>query len=244
MELGAAALYQLTHDTTWFNEGIRYSVVETITPWLGADTAKHYQWYPFHNFGHYELAMNGDKPTRDRLMAYYKQGIERVWQKAKGNAFYHGIPYIWCSNNLTTSFAIQCYLYRSLSGDDTYIQLEQACFDWLMGCNPWGTSMVYGLPAAGDTPADPHSSLTVLNHYPLDGGLVDGPVYGSIYNSLLGIKLNDADEYATFQSHLAVYHDDAGDYSTNEPTMDGTAALIYLLAAKENESPEVARAKK
>jgi hypothetical protein len=33
-----------------------------------------------------------------------------------------------------------------------------------------------------------------------------------------------------------VYHDDYGDYSTNEPTMDGTASLIYLLAAKEAES--------
>jgi hypothetical protein len=41
---------------------------------------------------------------------------------------------------------------------------------------------------------------------------------------------------ATFQSNLAVYHDDYGDYSTNEPTMDGTASLIYLLAAKEAEA--------
>ena len=39
-----------------------------------------------------------------------------------------------------------------------------------------------------------------------------------------------------FQSDLAVYHDDYGDYSTNEPTMDGTASLVYLLAAKENEA--------
>jgi hypothetical protein len=96
--------------------------------------------------------------------------------------------------------------------------------------------MVYGLPEKGDTPEDPHSSFTLLHKYPLDGGLVDGPVYGDIYNSLLGIALADADEYAAFQSKLAVYHDDHGDYSTNEPTMDGTASLIYLLAAKESES--------
>ncbi|TAH10789.1 MAG: cellulase, partial [Sphingobacteriia bacterium] len=48
------------------------------------------------------------------------------------------------------------------------------------------------------------------------------------------IQLKDADEYAAFQSDLAVYHDDYGDYSTNEPTMDGTASLIYLLAAQES----------
>jgi hypothetical protein len=29
---------------------------EPLTPWLGRDTAKHYQWYPFINLGHYELA--------------------------------------------------------------------------------------------------------------------------------------------------------------------------------------------
>jgi endoglucanase len=65
--------------------------------------------------------------------------------------------------------------------------------------------------------------------------LVDGPVYGSIYNNLIGITLYQPDEYGEFQSNLAVYHDDYGDYSTNEPTMDGTATLIYLLAAKESE---------
>jgi hypothetical protein len=32
-----------------------------------------------------------------------------------------------------------------------------------------------------------------------------------------------------------VYHDDYGDYVTNEPTMDGTASLIYLLAARDDE---------
>ena len=104
--------------------------------------------------------------------------------------------------------------------------------------------MVSGLPANGDTPVDPHSSLTVLHQYPLDGGLVDGPVSGYIFKSLLGLTLNDPDEYTAFQSDLAVYHDDFGDYSTNEPTMDGTASLIYLLAAKENEAQVRVRKKK
>ncbi|HKZ66188.1 MAG TPA: glycoside hydrolase family 9 protein, partial [Chitinophagaceae bacterium] len=94
----------------------------------------------------------------------------------------------------------------------------------------------YGLPAWGDTPVDPHSAFTLLKNYPIDGGLVDGPVYGNIYKNLIGIELKDPDEYAEFQSELVVYHDDYGDYSTNEPTMDGTASLIYLLAAKEAEA--------
>jgi len=118
------------------------------------------------------------------------------------------------------------------------MQLEQACFDWIFGCNPWGTSFVYGLPSWGDTPTDPHSAFTHLKNYPIDGGLVDGPVYTSIYKNLIGIQLYNADEYAAYQSGLAVYHDDYGDYSTDEPTMDGTASLIYLLAAKQNEADD------
>lgn len=235
MELAAASMYSLTGDAKYRKEALVYADSEKITPWLGADTMRHYQWYPFHNFGHYELAKN-NTAEKQKLISWYREGIERVWQKAETNAFYRGIPFTWCSNNLTTSFAIQCSLYRKLSGDKTYEALEQACVDWLFGCNPWGTSMVYGMPTTGDYPAHPHSSLSETYHYPLDGGLVDGPVYGSIFSQLRGITLYGEDTYKEFQSDLAVYHDDAGDYSTNEPTMDGTASLIYLMASKENEA--------
>lgn len=224
MEFGAATTGRIA-------DAMRYAADEPVTPWLGEDTAKHYQWYPFINLGHYELAKKLTGPARAKVLGYYKTGIERVWKKASQNAFYRGVPFIWCSNNLTASFAIQCYWYRSLSNDKQFRELEQANFDWLFGCNPWGTSMVYGLPAHGDTPTDPHAAFTHLMKAPIDGGLVDGPVYGNIYNNLIGIQLFNPDLYAPFQSQLAVYHDDYGDYSTNEPTMDGTASLVYLLAA-------------
>jgi hypothetical protein len=67
------------------------------------------------------------------------------------------------------------------------------------------------------------------------GGIVDGPVYGTIYKQQRGVRVVRDVEYADFQSDHVVYHDDYGDYVTNEPTMDGTASLIYLLAAKETQ---------
>ncbi len=263
MELAAAAIHEMVSHHPGSGDNGYYLVLATgyakkepVTPWLGADTAAHYQWYPFINIGHAELIrslksgkyfpaygagyyssfVDAFPKNLDTLTGFYREGIRRVWEKAKTNAFYRGIPFIWCSNNLTVSFAMQCYWYRQLSGDKNFSELEQANIDWLFGCNPWGSSMVYGLPAWGDTPADPHSAFTHLKKYPVDGGLVDGPVYGSIYKNLIGITLYEPDEYAAFQSELAVYHDDYGDYSTNEPTMDGTASLIYLLAAREEES--------
>ena len=240
MELAAVALYNLNRtqgkrQPDYLTQALAYARQEPVTPWIMADTARHYQWYPFVNVGHYELARQLDTKSKKEVVAFLRQGIETVWKRGQQNAFYRGVPFTWCSNNLTTSFATQCYWYRQLTGDKRYEALEQACFDWLFGCNPWGTSFVYGLPGGADTPVDPHSAFTHLKNYPIDGGLVDGPVYGSIYRNLIGITLMEPDEYADFQSSLVVYHDDYGDYSTNEPTMDGTASLIYLLAARQME---------
>ncbi len=41
--------------------------------------------------------------------------------------------------------------------------------------------------------------------------------------------------YKEFQNGKVVYHDDIGDYSTNEPTMDGTASLSFILSSLEND---------
>jgi len=237
MGLATTQLYELTKEN-------KYRVLAGLfldstyhKTWIGKDTAKHYQYYPFTNLGVKELAntWNHTDNATD-LMTKYGLQILTVWGKAKHNAFYRGIPFIWCSNNLTVAFAMECYWYRQQDNDNSFAELEQANIDWLFGCNPWGTSMVYGLPSLGDTPTDPHSAFTHLKNYPINGGLVDGPVYTSIYNNLIGIKLTHEDAYKDLQSDMAVYHDDYGDYSTNEPTMDGTASLIYLLAAKEAES--------
>ena len=64
----------------------------------------------------------------------------------------------------------------------------------------------------------------------LVGSLVDGPVYTTIFNKLWGVHLRRDDRFAQFQGGPAIYHDDYSDYSSNEPTMDGTASLTFLLA--------------
>jgi hypothetical protein len=90
--------------------------------------------------------------------------------------------------------------------------------------------LVVGAPRDGDTPQDPHTQMPDSLMRGLTGGLVDGPVYASIFKNLLGIRLIEPDEYAAFNTGRIVYHDDLGDYSTNEYIMDGTASLAYLLA--------------
>ncbi len=68
------------------------------------------------------------------------------------------------------------------------------------------------------------------------GGLLDGPVYRTIFENLQHVRLINPDRYARFNTGFIVFHDDFGDYSTNEPIMDGTANLTYLLAALAREN--------
>jgi hypothetical protein len=123
-----------------------------------------------------------------------------------------------------------------MTGDQRFRSYEQAALDWLFGVNPWGMSMIIGLPANGVFARDPHAVVTKQLGTVLTGGMLDGPVYRSIYQNLRGIRLIEPDEYAAFNTGFIVYHDDYGDYSTNEPIMDGTANLTWLLAAMSGPS--------
>jgi endoglucanase len=234
MELAAAQLFNIDDDNNYLKEADEWGKLEPVTPWMGADTARHYQWYPFINLGHYLLAEENNKNIPGVFENYMKKGLERIRNRGKNNPFLFGVPFIWCSNNLVAAALIQCRLYNEISNDSTYMEMEAALRDWLLGCNIWGTSMVIGLPQNGDYPSDPHSAVYLYTHRQISGGLVDGPVYKSIFDRLRGLKIVNGDEYSEFQSDLAVYHDDYGDYSTNEPTMDGTASLtIYFSALEE-----------
>ena len=50
----SAALHALTGEARYLADAVRWARQEPVTPWMGADTANHYQWYPFHNNGHAE----------------------------------------------------------------------------------------------------------------------------------------------------------------------------------------------
>lgn len=238
MELAAAQLYRMTGDGRYLRELSKYGVQEPVTPWMGAEAARHYQWYPFVNMGHHYASRIAE--YREQFLGYMKDGLMRVSRRAGENPFLFGVPFIWCSNNLVSALLTQARLYRETSVDSCFAEMEASLRDWLFGCNPWGTGMIVGLPREGVSPRDPHSAFSHVYGYPIDGGLIDGPVYGHIFSSLKGVRLADNDEFAPFQSDLAVYHDDWADYSTNEPTMDGTASLTYYLSSlqKEGGSPK------
>ena len=235
MELAAYEMFRRTGDKKYRTQAIEYARREPVTPWMGADSARHYQWYPFMNMGHYRIARNFGGKVSAEFIRNIRSGIQRVYERGKDHPFMFGIPGIWCSNNLTSAMLTQCILYRELTGDTTYQEMEGALRDWLLGCNPWGVSMIVELPKGGIFPTQPHSFIINYKMGNTTGGLVDGPVYATIFGSLLGIRTDGGINYEEFQPGDLVYHDSTHDYSTNEPTMDGTASLTFPLSYYQRE---------
>jgi peptidoglycan/xylan/chitin deacetylase (PgdA/CDA1 family) len=229
MEWGAAELFKTTGDKAYLADAQKYAEQIAATSWMPHEKAGHYEFYPFMNVGHFALYPHVDATMQKKLAEYYRAGIEACVARGKKNSYQIGVPFIWCSNNLVSALITQILLYEKMTGDMQYHDFMLAQRDWLLGRNPWGTSMFTGIPRDGEYPEDVHTCIWYLTKKMVPGGIVDGPVYTSVYENLLGLHLTQDDEFADFQNEHVVYHDDIGDYSTNEPTMDGTADAITLL---------------
>ncbi|MFZ9943127.1 MAG: glycoside hydrolase family 9 protein [Bacteroidia bacterium] len=230
MEWAAAELYRCTKEKKYLTDALRYANLIAETSWMEMDSAAHYEMYPYVNVGHYALWQVADPVTKSKLSGYYKKNLENIQRKASQNAYGVGHLFIWCSNNLAAAVSTQAILYERMTGDKQFISLMQDHLNWLLGLNPWSTSMITGIPEKGDYPLDVHMPFWILKKQMIPGSLVDGPLWSSIHDRMLGIKLNEPDEYAHLQPDHIKYWDDWADYSTNEPTMDGSADLVLLLA--------------
>lgn len=240
IELAASTIFNYSGgEAMWGKRADYWGELEPVSPWMELGRGRHYQFYPFINLGHYYLANSKNSAIASKYKDFMKQGLQDLKNRAADDPFMNGIPYIWCSNNLLSSAITQARLYNKVTSDSTYIEMEAALRDWLFGCNPWGSSMICGFPATAEKPDSPHSSYFVINGDNTYGGLVDGPVYKTVFEERAGKSLTKPDAYAQFNQGIAVYHDDRGDYSSNEPTMDGTAGLTYYFAAKENEGDKL-----
>ncbi len=228
MEWGAAELFRASGDKQYLSDAVRYAALAATEGWFDQEKIGHYQFYPFMNVGHFRLYDLADGATKEKLAGAYREQIEHCVKRSAGNPYRVGMPFIWCSNNLTVALATQCELYERMTGDTRYQAFAANHRDWLLGRNPWGFAMFTEIPKGGRHPTDVHLFGIALLKRPVRGGLVDGPVANSIFNSLRGVSIREPDPLAAFQDERAVYHDDIHDYSTNEPTMDGTASAILL----------------
>jgi endoglucanase len=234
MEWGAAELFRATGEATFREDAIRYASLAGTEGWFEQEKIGHYQYYPFMNAGHFRLYELVDDKERQKLSGYYCEQLEHCQKRAANNPYGVGVPFIWCSNNLTVALATECIFYERMTGDKQFGKLAANERDWLLGRNPWGFSMFTEIPASGTYPHDVHLFGNAVLKRSVRGGMVDGPVARSIFSTLKGVTIREPDPLAAFQDERAVYHDDIHDYSTNEPTMDGTASAILLWSLMNN----------
>src|SRR4029079_3508525 len=156
MEWGAAELFRATGESKYRTDALHYAELTGTEGWFGKDKTGHYQYYPFMNVGHYRLYDLVDQDTRERLASYYRSEIDSCEKASAGNPYGIGVPFIWCSNNLTVALATQCALYGRMTGDSRCRAFAANHRDWLVGRNPWGFSMFTEIPAGGRFPRDVH----------------------------------------------------------------------------------------
>jgi len=228
LEWAATELFIATGERRYLDEAIHHADRAGDNPWMGADAHGHYEYFPYVNLAHWRLFPHVDGPTQQRLAGFYRAGLERIRLRAERNPYRLGTPLVWCSTNDVVALATQARLYELMTGDTTYRQLAAEARDWIFGRNPWGVSLVIGVPRGGRFASRPHHLFYKLaDHLPV-GGLVDGPVSKEINDSLKFDAFTDP-ELERFQSDVAVYHDQFADFSTNEPIIDGTVSLLLLL---------------
>lgn len=201
----------------------------TTTRPAGPARHGHYECFPYVNLAHWRLYPHVDAAAQARLAGYYRAALERVRVLAEENPYRLGTPLVWCSTNNVIAVATQAVLYERMTGDRQFRPLAAECRDWIFGRNPWGVSLVIGVPADGDASSRPHHLFWKLKRHLPVGGLVDGPVYKDINDSLKFAPFGE-DRLARFQSEAGVFHDVFEDFSTNEPIIDGTVALLLLIA--------------
>jgi hypothetical protein len=234
LEWAATELYIATGQPAYLQQAIEYAHLAGASKWMGKLRHGHYEFFPYVNLAHWRLYAHVDADTRRKLAGYYRAGLERVRRLAEANPYRLGTPLVWCSTNDVIAFATQAVLYERMTGDRQFRALAAEARDWIFGRNPWGVSFVIGVPRDGDAASRPHHLFYKLkNHLPV-GGLVDGPVYKDINDSLKFAEFGD-DRLARFQSEAGVYHDVFEDFSTNEPIIDGTVSLMLLLSVWQGE---------
>jgi len=234
MEWGAAELFRATNEPRYLADAKRYAKLAADENWMGKEQTGHYQYYPFMNLGHFRLHDLVDAAFKQVLAGYYRAGLERCVAAGEKNPFRVGVPFIWCSNNLLVALVTQGLVYERMTGDTRYRDFTAMQRDWLLGRNPWGVTMFTQI--GSKFPTDVHLMTVQLLKRPVRGGLVDGPVYERIFKSLKGVSITEPDPLGAFQGP-AVYHDDVKDYSSNEPTMDGTASAILMFVLCNQSQP-------
>ncbi len=244
MELATVEMSHSTGDEKYLSQAIEYARGEQVTPWMGRGGRATLSVVPVHEYGPIFTLPKMATPESWRSLSATSDPESRGHSRRQKGLLsfmgYHqsGVPIIYDRNAHPVHSLSSSYWRRDLQGDGRRAQ------GLAVGVQPWGVCMIVQMPGAEVYPTQPHSFIVNLNLGNTSGGLVDGPVYSAIFSGLKGVNMEGGINYLDVQPGTIVYHGSPHDYSTNEPTMDGTASLTFPFSAYQMEGAPFKRVRK
>jgi endoglucanase len=123
-----------------------------------------------------------------------------------------------------------CLASKKLGGSATCAEIARAQVHWMLGQNPFGESFMVG--AAPTCPINLHHSLAQAAQITLVGAIAGGPTSIATLQGNMDPNLpipNGNGYFAPWSTPALVYEDVLEDYVMNEPAIDFTAPLVFVL---------------
>lgn len=136
--------------------------------------------------------------------------------------------------------AAVCLAARRMGGNDACNQVGLDQLHWMLGLNPFGYSFLIG---AGTTyPKHPQHAWAQKTGMEITGAIVGGPtgmaVLKDVQSGDPSLQLPTATSpLAEWSTDDLVYEDDVTNYVVNEPAIDFTAPLVFVLAELADPRP-------
>jgi len=123
--------------------------------------------------------------------------------------------------------AAVCLAARRLGGHDACVEVARSQLHWLYGQNPFGVSFQIG--AGKVFPHHPHHALVETAGFVLEGAIVGGPTGIDVIRGDLPVPGPTA-PFAKWSTDDLFYEDVVDNWVVNEPAIDFSAPLVYVVA--------------
>jgi peptidoglycan/xylan/chitin deacetylase (PgdA/CDA1 family) len=233
MQLAATQLYFLTYEQEYLKDAVDFGAAEPVPQWLFTLCDQPFAFYPYINWAPMQLSQIEHPLIKKNYVQNIYITLLRAQMIARENPFHVGVHFSHHSNYKMVALHNLCHIYRNHTGDNSFIEMEEAMSDWIFGRNPWGVSMVSGFPVSGQEPRNLHSGPVSENGKYIDGGLVSGAVSKYCLDQQGSEIPISSMQFERFQTDWAFYAESIKDAPANQPTLDGTASLTHLLSARQ-----------
>ncbi len=138
--------------------------------------------------------------------------------------------------------AMGCLAARRMGVGAGCDEVARRQLHWLFGQNPFGLSYAVGL--GSQWPRAVHHALSQATGREVTGAIVGGPVTVAEFRHLdpdVDAPVLERGALARFATREVFYEDVPADFVTNEPAIDFTAALVWILAEFSDPPADAAR---